>query len=272
LAVVLASLAILEIIWSRYAYGIPFETSIEWLVTQLLSLGLVPAIALRYWPAADRSARWLLVGAMAIAVASLPGLVLVTADQWGWFDNTDLGMTLSVVSPFVVLSVTALGWLSIGVGFAARSGVARLPQWILVAAAVALVLYCEIAGSINFAATLAAQDPPVPADAARMAWETVTACVQDLVWLLILWTAVVRVVQGGDNRAWKFALVAAATSVALRMYVFLVTAGWLPLVDWQVLTLLWWLGAAALLLAVLIGLNPSHNDHADPAEATGQTA
>lgn len=270
LALVLALLAISEIVWSLYAYGIPL-TSTDWLVTQLLSLGLVPAIALRHWPAADRSSRWLLVGVIAIAGANLPGLALVTAAQWGWFDNTDLGGTLSDILPFVVPSVIAFGWLSIGAGVAARSGVARLPRRPIVAAAVALVLFSEIAGSINFAAIVGAQMPLAPRDTARIAWETVTTCIQDLAWLAILWAALARTLQRVANQAWMLALVAAVTSVALRLYAPLVSAGWLPFVDWQVLMLLSWLGAATLLMAVLIGLNPSGNAQANPLEAAGQT-
>lgn len=71
----LATLPIVEVAWSRSVYG---PTVLAYSISVALPATLACAIALRY-PIGDRSARWLLVGGIALAVAKLPELGLGTA-------------------------------------------------------------------------------------------------------------------------------------------------------------------------------------------------
>jgi hypothetical protein len=268
--VLLDLLAIVEIAWWYIAYGIPSDFSVLSLtVSLLLPVLLAPAIALRY-SAADRSGRWLAIGSVSLAVQAIPGLVLATTGSW--FD-ADWGQRLSTAFPFLEHSLTALGWFALALGIAARSGLARRPSWFVVVAGVAVVLCTQVSSAFNIASDLDVGGMGLPDDIrARLVWQVITMSLANLAWLSILWIALMRVRTESSDRSWKLALISGAAWTVLLVYFSLASAKWLPLFDFQVINYGEWIVLGALLLALLVGLNPVQTEQERPVEIPDQTS
>jgi hypothetical protein len=253
LALALAALPIIVVAWSTWLYW----PSSQWLSISNLSAWisislpacLACAIALRY-PARDRWNRWLLIGGIAIAITTLPSLALGTAGELGWFDYSDWGVPLSMASPFVGYTLSAVGWTALAIGLATRAGRINRPRWFVVSAAIGAVGYTRVASALSFAAAigLASQDVP------RLVYQSASSVLIGLAWLSILWTALACSRRRG-GRAWICLLVAAAAAVFLdaASFVATLTGNSFPSDFYLYLD---WLSLGALLLALLVGLNP----------------
>lgn len=257
IAVSLVALLAADVLLPYHAYG---PTDLSFVISAFLPAALAPAIAVRY-SRADRSGRWLLVGGVAIATAPLPGLALVEAANMGWFVSNDWGPILSNVVPYVTWTSEALGWLALAAGIASRSGLATRPRGVVVASATALVLYVQMSVAAQYLGTAADAGMALPAeDLVRLAYQTLASCLIDFAWLSILWVALWRVRRNGARGAWRFAMLAAAVQAGWLAYAALAYPGLLEWPGMWILVATQWLTVGALLLGLLIGLEPVRSE------------
>jgi hypothetical protein len=257
-----------DVLLPYHAYG---AVDLGFVISTFLPSALAPAIALRY-SRADRSGRWLLVGGVAIATAPLPGLALAEAGYTGLLFSNDWGAILSTVVPYVTLTLEALGWLAMAAGIASRSGIGPRPGWVVAASATSLVLYVQLSLAVQFMGTAADAGIALPPeDLVRLAYQTLANCLMNLALLSILWVALWRLRRNGAHGAWRFAMLAAAVQAGWLVCAALASPG---LREWPGAWILapQWIAASALLLGLLLGLEPVRPEpppgSQDPAEAS----
>jgi hypothetical protein len=158
-------------------------------------------------------------------------------------------------------TLRAIGWLALAVGIAGRAGVTNRPPWLVVAAAVGVVLCAETGSFINTAAMYNPVDYVMPA----LIYEAITDCLVSFALMSIVWTAWTCLRRGGGP-VWALVLAAAAGLFGLQLYHALnmnvdFTYLLLPWVDpdtlANILLSVQWLSFGALLAGLLIGLGPA---------------
>ena len=272
LAIAMATLSVAEVVVAYRLYG---PANLGYVISVVLPAALAPAIALRY-SMAERSGRWLLIGGVAIAMAPLPGMGLTQAVHARWLSPFDWGAFLLSMSPLLALALEALGWLALATGIASRSGLVPRPRGLVVGAATALVLYVQMSWALQFGAILSAAEIALPPqDVARLACRTLAMCLIDFASLSILWTAVSRVRRNGTYVAWLLAMAAASVHAVALAYASLTYHG---LLEWPDILIPWpveWLSLGALLIGLLIALEPARpepssgsSDSEQPVDAT----
>jgi hypothetical protein len=265
LALVLCLFAVAEAAlatWTYFlAYGAgPSVGRFDLYAGLYLPMALAPAIALRY-PSRDRASRWLLLGAFGLALAPLPDIGWSLTGELGWTNTSGWASTLADLTPLVARSLRALSWTSIAVGIAGRSGMTRRPGWILVSIPTAIALYLHAAYTASITQVVADNGAYfVPyaqlVDRLRLQHELIASDVIYLAWFAILWVSLFSARSGPGRTAWRLSLVAAGTQAALLACFSLTYAGVLPWLDPRVYGDLIGLSLIALLLALLVGLQP----------------
>jgi hypothetical protein len=232
LALVLAMIPVVNVVMQPY---LNHPLMLNYSASLFVPSALACVVAFRY-PLSDRSTRWLLAGSVALGIS-----VAMHLDTY-W-------------------TILTIGWLALAVGLAARAGVAYRPPWLLVAAAVGVVLYAETGWLINRAAMYNPVDYVMPA----LIYEAIADCVVSFSLMTIVWTAFTSLRSGG-GRVWALVLAAAAGLGSLALYHTLnmnidFTYWLLPWVDPDTLAnallAAQSLCFALLLAALLIGLGPA---------------
>ena len=209
-------------------------------ISMFLPAALAAVVALRY-PVSDRSSRWLLIGAVALALATPQFL------ETNW-------------------TLTAFGWLALAIGLAARAGVAPRPRWFAVAVAVGAVLYVQVDSAIGRSMAYSPAFEYLP----RLLYQAVMQSLDMFAWMAIFWTAFTCLRRGG-GQAWILVLAGTAGLFGLQLY-HVLDYPILGLTDWLMTSVAWLrsddlaltnvlaavgsLSYGALLLALLIGLVP----------------
>lgn len=229
LALVLAMLPIINVVMQPYLNHPPM---LAYSMSLFLPSALACVVAFRY-PVSDRSVRWLVVGGFALGLAE----AMHVETNW---------------------TLRAIGWLALAVGLAARAGVASRPPWLLVAAAVGVVLYVEANSVINIAAMYTPVDYVLPA----LIYQAATECLISFAWIAIIWTAFTCLRRGGGP-AWVLVMAAATGLFGLQLSHVWNLDFTLWLMTWldhetvvNALQAVEWLSYCALLTALLIGLRP----------------
>ncbi len=226
-----------------------------------LSLAVAPIVALRY-ARSDRSGRWLLLGGMAIAIAQLPGLLLGTAGSLRWFDGNDLGNAASDLYPFATDSFVAVGWLSLAIGVGLRSGPTTWPRRRFVALGagiMAALLLWTVISTVDYvtAMMLSVGVPVYPFEMLRFQFGAITSLLVTFAWFWLLWVAIRCCRSGGIRSSWALLAAGSAAQVVLATLLFMYTLSSAFQFDWQMLTYLGWSSSVLLLLALVVGLNPT---------------
>jgi hypothetical protein len=247
--------------WAYFlAYGSGPSVDLDLYAGLYLPMALAPAIALRY-PTRDRANRWLLLGAFGLALAPLPDIGWRLTGELGWPNTSGWASTLADLTPLVAWSLRALSWTALAIGIAGRSGVTRKPGWVLVSSATAIALYLHAAYFASITQVVADNGTYfVPyaqlVDRLRLEHELIASDVIYLAWFAILWVSLFSARSGPGRTAWRLSLVAAGTQAALLACFSLTYAGVLPWLDPRVYGDLIGLSLGALLLALLVGLQP----------------
>jgi hypothetical protein len=273
LAVLLAALAVILSVFSTWASDVAFGVGfgideIGFYVATYLIAAMAPAIALRY-PGHERSTRWLLLGAIGLSLAPLPGLGLDLLAWLGWLSD-DWGVALSTIDPFVSDALHDAAWVALATGMAARAGVSRRPSELAVAVVAAVVIFdgvsfwTQVTGEWS---TLGAGLGPLD-QAMVLSW-TIRNCLIEFAWLTILWVAFIRARMGGGG-GWWLALVSAVATIGPLAYVYTLSGFLAVPLDHQLYMYLAWASLGALLIALLVGLDPVRPADADEAGAPGQ--